>query len=254
VTTDSNFNVHHLRSTFGSVADRDYRIYTGIDLTRFPWTEPTDRPPVIAAVGPFVESRGFEDLLEAVGRLVADGREIRLDLVGTGPLEAELRQRADHLGLAAHVDFLGTVSQRRLRRVLRNAAVFAAPCVVAADGSCGGLSTVLLEAMALGTACVTTPVGSLPEVVYDEVTGLVVPEREPDLLAAAIGRLVDDTELRFTLARAARHLVEQEFDVRLQTRQLRRLLHCGAASEHHGAGPEPRVPSGSLAPGGDPSV
>jgi colanic acid/amylovoran biosynthesis glycosyltransferase len=88
--------------------------------------------------------------------------------------------------------------------------------VIGADGNRDGLPTVLLEAMALGTPCVATPVTGIPEVIEHEVTGLLVPERDPRALAAALARVLDDPDLRLGLAKAARDLVVTEFDARRQ--------------------------------------
>jgi len=108
--------------------------------------------------------------------------------------------------------------------VISEAAVLAAPCIVGEDGNRDGLPTVLLEAMALGTPCVATPVTGIPEAVQADVTGLLVPEADPSALATAIARLLDDPPLRRRLAENARALVEREFDVhRNSTRLLERL-------------------------------
>jgi glycosyltransferase involved in cell wall biosynthesis len=104
--------------------------------------------------------------------------------------------------------------------IVGRAAVFAAPCVVGADGNRDGLPTVLLEAMALGTPCVATPVTGIPEVIAHEVTGLLVPEHDPRSLATALGRVLEDPDLRSSLAKAARDLVETEFDAGRQAAQV----------------------------------
>jgi len=224
VVTVSDFNLAHLHETFGEAAGSVVRLYNGLDLERFPYADPAVRPPVIAAVGRLVEKKGFDDLLEAVALVVAGGREVRLELVGTGPCEADLREQVERLGLAGVVTMHGALPQRRVRQVVQSAAVFAAPCVVAADGNRDGLPTVLLEAMALGTPSVATPVTGIPEVIRDGETGLLVPERDPAALAAALTALLDDTGLRVRLARQARDLVERDFDVHRQAAALRDLF------------------------------
>jgi glycosyltransferase involved in cell wall biosynthesis len=92
--------------------------------------------------------------------------------------------------------------------------------VTALDGDRDGLPTVLLEAMATGTPVIATPVTGIPEVVIDGETGLVVPESDPYALANAIERLLGDPTLGARLARAARALVEEQFDVRRQAAAL----------------------------------
>ncbi len=224
VVTVSDFNLDHLRSTYGAAAQGVRRVYNGLDLARFPYADPGERPPVVAAVGRLVEKKGFDDLLDAVALLVRDDVPVRLDLVGTGPCEQELAAQVQRLGLAGHVRMLGALPQGRVREVVQAAAVFAAPCVVASDGNRDGLPTVLLEAMALGTPSIGTPVTGIPEVLRDGETGLLVPQRDPAALAAALRSVLADGGLRRRLAVSARALVEQEFDVHRQAAQLREVF------------------------------
>lgn len=224
VVTVSDYNLAFLRETYGQAADVVTRVYNGLDLERFAYTSPAQRPAVIAAVGRLVEKKGFADLLDAVALLVADGREVAVDLVGAGPLEVALREQVRALGLQDVVRMPGPLPQGRVREVVQGAAVFAAPCVVGTDGNRDGLPTVLLEAMALGTPCVATPVTGIPEAVRDGETGLLVPEADPVALAEALGRLLDDAALRVRLAEQARALVEQEFDVERAAATLRRVF------------------------------
>jgi glycosyltransferase involved in cell wall biosynthesis len=94
--------------------------------------------------------------------------------------------------------------------------------VVGVDGNRDGLPTVLLEAMALGTPCVATPVTGIPEVIEHDITGLLVPEHDPRGLAAALARVLDDPDLRVGLAKAARDLIETDFDARRQAARVAR--------------------------------
>ncbi|GIG35219.1 glycosyltransferase family 4 protein [Cellulomonas pakistanensis] len=228
VVTVSDYNVAHLRRAHGPATSRLQRVYNGLDLGAFRFADPVDRRPVVAAVGRLVEKKGFDTLLDAAALLAADGVPFRVELVGTGPCEGALREQVDRLGLGDVVRLRGALPQGRVREVVQSASVFAAPCVVGADGNRDGLPTVLLEAMALGTPCVTTPVTGIPEAVRHDVTGLLVPERDAARLAAALRRLLEDGALRSRLATGARALVEEEFDVRRQAVRLRALF----AGEH----------------------
>jgi len=231
VVTVSDHNLRHLRETFGPDAANVVRIHNGLDLDRFEYTAPADRPPVVVGVGRLVPKKGFTHLVDAVAMLVRDGRDVRLDLVGTGEQEHALHAQVEALGLHRHVRLLGALTQPRARAVVRQAAALAAPCVVAADGNRDGLPTVLLEAMALGTPCVATPVTGIPEAVRHDDTGLLVPPEDPTALARALARLLDDAELRLRLATNARVLVEQEFDIRSTSAHLREVL-VNAARTH----------------------
>lgn len=105
--------------------------------------------------------------------------------------------------------------------MVHESAVFAAPCVVGADGDRDGLPTVLLEAMALGTPCVGTDVTGIPEVLHDGETGLMVPQHDAGILADALERLLGDARLRENLAANARRLMEGEFDIHRNAARIR---------------------------------
>ena len=235
--TVSDYNLEYLRRTYGPAAARTRRIYNGLDLERFPYEPPRERPPRIVAIGRLVEKKGFVDLVEACARLAAGGRRFTCQIVGMGPQEAELRARIERRGLGDRVELLGPRPQSELVRHVRDAAVVAAPCVIGIDGNRDGLPTVLLEAMALGTPCVSTDVTGIPEVLRDGETGLMVPQRDPAALAAAVRRLLEEPTLRVRLASRARRLIEAEFDVHRNAALLREAfrtadeVHVGAAQK-----------------------
>lgn len=229
VVTVSEFNVAWLRERFGDAAARVHRVYNGLDVAGLPFAPPQSRNGRIAFVGRLVEKKGLADLLDAVALLRERGRPTPLDVVGAGVLEDVLRTQVQVLELHDLVRFHGPLPADRVQEVLREATVLAAPCVHASDGDRDGLPTVLLEAMALGTPCVSTPVTGIPEAVQPDRTGLLVPERDADALADAITVVLEDAALRIRLATAARTHLEEHFDRRVQAAELAR-LRCSAAA------------------------
>jgi colanic acid/amylovoran biosynthesis glycosyltransferase len=219
--TVSDYNRDYLVQTYGAAAARTHRVYNGIDLQQFPYASPERRAPRIAAVGRLVEKKGFADLLAACALLRDGGLAYRCDIVGTGPLELALRALIQRCGLEDRVQLLGLRPRSEVVAHVRDAAALAAPCVIGSDGDRDGLPTVLLEAMALGTPCVSTDVTGIPELLQRDETGLVVPQHDPAALAAALERLLTDPALRVRLATCARRRVEAEFDIRRTAGQLR---------------------------------
>lgn len=234
VVTVSDYNLRHIRQRYESAASTPvHRVYNGLDLDVFrfrPASERGETAPVVVSVGRLVEKKGFPVLIDAIARLRADGREVRCRIVGGGGLEDELRERIRAQGVADLVELTGPVPQERIRDIVQSATVFAAPCVVGADGNADGLPTVLLEAMALGTPCVSTDVTGITEAVRDGETGRIVPQHDAGALADAIAGLIDDPETATRLARSARALVERDFDSAGQAAQLERVA-CGTAKE-----------------------
>jgi glycosyltransferase involved in cell wall biosynthesis len=156
----------------------------------------------------------------------------RTVIAGSGPLMEPLARQIAARGLNGQVRLLGAVSPGEVMHWMQRAAVFAAPCVVGADGDRDGLPTVLLEAMALGCPCVSTDVTGIPELLTDGHSGLQVPQRDPAALAAALERLLADPGLRGRIARQARSRIEAEFDIHHNSARLRRVFAtCSAEPE-----------------------
>lgn len=229
IVTVSDFNRRCLVEEFGFDSRRIERVYNGLDLDRFRYAPPILRPQRIIAIGRLIEKKGFDDLIDACGLLQDAGARFECRIIGMGPEESRLRERIGTLGLADRVSLLGPLPQHRVRSELEEAAVFAAPCVVAGDGDRDGVPTTLIEAMALGVPCVSTDVTGIPELVRHEETGLVVPQHDPKALAGALGRLLDRSGDRMEFSIQGRKHVEAEFDVRRSTRRLREIFRSAVA-------------------------
>jgi glycosyltransferase involved in cell wall biosynthesis len=221
VITVSDFNHAFLTEQFGGVARRVVRVYNGLELARIPYASNGPRPLDVLAVGRLVEKKGFDVLIDACAELATMGRPLRCEIVGEGELEQSLRDRIAARGMGGIVTLVGPRPQGEVIAALRRAKVFAAPCLVGADGNRDGLPTTILEAMASGTPCIATPVTGIPEVVREGETGMLVPSNDSRALAAGIARLLDREDDRDRLARWARALVEAEFDSRVTARALR---------------------------------
>jgi len=219
--TVSDFNVEHLRGVAPEAHVR--RVYNGLDLGGLDFSDQTDRSRRVLAVGRLVGKKGFDVLIDACAELARRARPVDCDIVGTGAEHPRLAAQIAEHGLEARVRLLGARSQDEVHAAMREAAVLAVPCVVGADGNRDGLPTVLLEAMALGTPCVATPVTGIPEAVEHRRTGLLVGERRADQLADALAELLDDGALRERLAAAGRARLEHDFDVDANAAELRAL-------------------------------
>jgi colanic acid/amylovoran biosynthesis glycosyltransferase len=111
------------------------------------------------------------------------------------------------------VRFLGWQGQDMVAEALDRALVVVAASVCAAIADEEGIPNVLKEAMAVGLPVVSTANGGIPELVEDEATGLLVPARDPEALAARLAALARHPERRIALARAGRARVERDYDI-----------------------------------------
>ena len=178
-------------------------------------------------------------MIEAAKYLPRDQFEIRI--VGVGDLTEQLKMQADalchHKGEApvascstngresskcksddalnseaappAEIIFTGKLSPEALANEYKTANVFTLPAIVDSKGDTEGLGVVLIEAMELGLPIVASNVGGIPDVVVDGVSGILVPEKDPEALASAYKRLAAEPELvKHLLAGSRKRIAE----------------------------------------------
>jgi len=191
--------------------------HTGVPIAPAPAPVPPKWD--IVFVGRFVEKKGIDDLVEAVG-LLPDLRP-RVLLIGAGPLAEPIRLRAAELGLDA--TFLGVQDATVVRRSLAESKVFVSPSKTAPNGDTEGLPTTILEAGSMGLPTISTYHSGIPEAVVHGETGLLCREGDRAALAAAIRRVLTDDELRARLGSQARRHTEAHFDLDEQTGRLQEL-------------------------------
>lgn len=233
-------NVEYLQERLSpAAAGKIRRLYNGIDLDRFACVaEPGQRDPLhVLAVARLVEKKGLDVLLHALSHLAHRGSGARLTVIGDGEEGEPLRRLADQLGIAGRVDFLGAADQARVAEYMARATLFCLPCVVGEDGNRDALPTVLLEALAAGLPVVSTPVTGIPEILDGGRAGLLVPERDAEATARAIGQLLGDPMRRRELAVAGRRRAEEIFSIRANATVLAQWL--GAALDEAGKAPPP---------------
>lgn len=167
----------------------------------------------LLTVGRLVEKKGIAFGLDAAADLVRGGVALRYTIIGDGPLKRVLAERARDLGIAAHVQFLGSQSHSAVLQHMQEAHLLLSPGVVAATGDVETQGVALLEAMASGLPLVATAVGGVVHTV-PEGTGMLVPPGDVAALAAAVRSLLAEPARREALARAGRIQAEQVYDQR----------------------------------------
>ena len=167
--------------------------------------------PLLVFVGRLVEEKGVGDLLAALEILWTRRPEARALLVGEGPHRRRFEEAVRAAGWQDRVVFTGWVQPGEVPMYLAAGDVFVGPSRRAPDGWMEAQGLTFLEAMAAGTPVVATRVGGIVDAVIDGQTGLLVEERAPAQIAAAIARLVEDEALRARLVETAGRQVIERF-------------------------------------------
>lgn len=188
----------------------------GVDCARFlPPPHRRDRSPFeVLCVGTLTPSKGLPLLINAVDRLVRQGRSLHLRLVGDGPDRQNLESTIGKRSLEGYVTLEGNCNQDRVQAFYRETDLF----VLASLAE--GIPVVLMEAMAMEVPCVATWITGIPELIRHGIDGWLVPPADEEQLADAIAKLMDDPELRRKLGRSARSRVCEKYDLERNTERL----------------------------------
>lgn len=209
----------YLERQVGVPAQRIAQMYNGVDTERFapaevrrpiegwPFSDPQDF--VVGWVGRMDPVKDVPTLVRAFYRArqrsPLAAKHLRLALVGDGATRAAAERLAGELGLQPHVWFAG--ERADVARVMQGLDCFA----LCSLGE--GISNTILEAMATRLPVVATHVGGNAELIESGMTGLLVPPADPDALAEALLRYMNDPTLARRYAKAARRVVETRFSL-----------------------------------------
>jgi glycosyltransferase involved in cell wall biosynthesis len=185
-------------------------------------------PRLVLATGRLVPYKGFHVLIDALRQVDAT-----VMIVGEGPLEHDLLQTAQRLGVGERFALAGGLSRDDLKVYLHAARMFVLPSVSEAEA----FGIVQLEAMASGLPVINTdlPTG-VPDVARNEREGLTVPPGDPAALAAAINQLLDDEGLARKLGAAGRNRVAAKYRAEVFVRRIEDVYEAAIAERRNAVG------------------
>jgi glycosyltransferase involved in cell wall biosynthesis len=198
----SENSIADINTDMGVPLDKMRLVPVGVDPDLFRPLPHVAREPgrLITTASADVALKGLSYLLEAMAKLRTE-RDVRLTIIGK-PRPGHSMDLIESLGLRPHIDFVSGVPDERIVELYAEAELAIVPSLYE------GFSLPAIEAMATGTCLVATDGGALPEVTgTDGDTVLQCPAGNADALAAAIGRGLDDAELRARIGAAGRERV-----------------------------------------------
>ena len=189
-------------------------IYHGLDLEKFKIVNRKIEQSScvrLLSVGRAVEKKGYKDLLAALA-LLPDNLDWTFTHIGGGPELKQLKRMTNSWDVPERIKWIGPCSQEEVIKAYRDADIFVLASKIAKNGDRDGLPNVLIEAQSQGLPCVSTRVSGIPELIKDEVTGLLVEPGDIRGLSSQLARLINSAELRTSLGLAGQKKVQTEFD------------------------------------------
>lgn len=197
--------------------------YIGIDVNKYQLRAKEDDQGVILHVARLVEKKGTAILINAVKQVKVSNPDVKLVIIGEGPLLDGLKAQVTSLGLDQTVTFTGALPHVDVMGWMRKASMLVLPSITAKTGDAEGLGMVLLEAAVTGVPVIGTQHGGIPEAIIDEQTGFLVKERDDKQLAERISFLMKDEHKRFEMGKNARIFISEKFNLSKQTIKLEKI-------------------------------
>lgn len=165
---------------------------------------------IILFVGRLIPLKGINILIKALKLIHIENSSFQLFIVGEGPEQKTLENLSSDLNITSSVRFLGNLPRNELRIYYQKASVFVLPSILYKNQT-EGLGVVLLEAMASGVPVIGSNIGGIPDIIEDGENGLLVPPGEPQALANAIIRIIEDPDLADQFREAGLKTVHERF-------------------------------------------
>ncbi|MBC8501375.1 MAG: glycosyltransferase family 4 protein [DPANN group archaeon] len=184
----------------------------------------------IISIGRFVDQKGFSYLVKACN--ILDKRDIDFELVfiGIGPNKKKCEKLVKEYKLS-NVFFKDSLPSDKVKLELGKSSIFVLPCVVTKNGNRDILANVLKEAMAMEIPIITSDICGVDELVEHEISGLLVPPKDPEAIANAIEKLLKHPELRKKMGAAGHKKIIKDFNIKKEVKKLEKILQMAINSK-----------------------
>jgi glycosyltransferase involved in cell wall biosynthesis len=234
VVTCTRQNKEYLQDVAGNCTTPIHCIYHGIDLNLFQQSGISHNPDVknfkLLSVARITEKKGLSTVYRALALLRDADIPFHHTLIGDGDDKEKILSLIQDLGLADHCSCLGTQTHEEVLRQFQQSDLFVLGCEIAENGDRDGIPNVLVESLAMGVPALSTNVSAIPEILINGETGITVPPSEPEVMAAAMHRMLTDQPLRQHLIAGGKEFVRENFDNNLWIRQLAQIFRSHNAS------------------------
>jgi len=192
----------------GIFADKIEVIYNGVDIRKYPKESSnvsSDNYDLIGMIANFRKQKDHRTFLLAAKLVLNIKEKVKFILIGSGPLELEMKKFAEELGIKESVLFYGQKTGKELYEIFRKLSIN----VLSSTNE--GLPNTILEAMAMGIPVIANPSGGIPELIKDGEDGYLFPYKNADILLEKILTILENEEIAYKIGSNAKMKVESNF-------------------------------------------
>ena len=176
-----------------------------VDFTTFTVTLPLNtRPPLIGYIGRLSPEKGVLQLVRALPAILGDHKDLRVCIGGAGQLKESIKTLLEEEEISDRIDLPGWISHDELPHYFNRFRLLILP------SDTEGLPNIMLEAIACGTPVLATPVGAIPDVIQDGITGFIMENNSPECIAKNVIRALNHANLS-QIAENGRKFVEEHY-------------------------------------------
>lgn len=174
----------------------------------------------LLSIARLTEKKGLLYSIKAVSRLLKQNVKLSYTIIGDGELKNDLNRLITELGVQNQIQLVGWKNRYEVLEYIKMTDILIAPSVMAQNGDMEGIPMVIMEAMAAGIPVISTFHSGIPELIKDNETGFLIPEKNPEMLAKKIMFIINNQGHIKTVIQNARKYIETHFNIKIQNDKL----------------------------------
>lgn len=174
----------------------------------------------LLSVGRFVEKKGFKYGILAFSEALKNHPDMQYNIIGDGYLKENIKKLIKELNCEGKINLMGGKTQNDIIKIMQESDILLAPSITSKDGDSEGIPVVIMEAMSTGLPVISTLHSAIPELVIDNVTGFLTPEKNTILMTGKIKQLVENKKLRTAMGSSGREKILKEYNIKKLNKEL----------------------------------
>ncbi|MBN2881608.1 glycosyltransferase [Candidatus Woesearchaeota archaeon] len=201
--------------------------HSGCDLTLFEYQEIKNLDTLkIVTIGRLVEKKGHLTIIKACKKLKKKGIKFNAIFIGTGPMEEKIIKEIKKLNLKKEIKLVGNVQNNQIKKFIKKSNIFILPSEISKLGDQEGIPVALMEAMASGLICISTKHSGIPELIENNINGILISEKDHNELFKKLEEIKQLSKRKLNnITKNARQKIETQFNDKKQTQEFENIIN-----------------------------